>query len=99
MTKLVRDKIPDIIRAKGEDPQVHQADEADRVKLLIDKLREEADELRAAKTRADAYEEMADILEVVAALSATFEAEHLDRVRTLKRLARGGFEKLYVLRP
>lgn len=99
MAKLVRDRIPEIIRSKGEDPQVHQAPEADRVRLLLDKLVEEASELRAAKNRASAIEEMADILEVVAALSATFEAEHLAQVRVLKRNERGGFEKLYVLSP
>lgn len=99
MAKLVRDNIPDIIRSKGEDPKVHQAPESLRVKLLLDKLEEEVGELRAAKGTDEAYEEMADVLEVVAALSATFEAERLSQVRALKHHERGGFERLYVLSP
>lgn len=42
---------------------------------------------------------MADVLEVVAALVATFDERRLERLRGLKREIRGGFEKLYVLSP
>lgn len=99
MAKLVRDNIPNIIRSKGENPKVHQAPESDRVRLLLDKLEEEVGELRAAKGTDEAYEEMADVLEVVAALYATFEASRLGQIRTAKLQERGGFERLFVLSP
>lgn len=98
MRKLVRDRIPEIIRSNGEDPKVSQAPEGDRRRLLLTKLGEEAYELKEAEGEDAAYEEMADILEVVAALSATFEAERLERTRLKKQRERGGFEKLYVIR-
>ena len=68
MGKLVRDKIPDIIRASGPTPLVTTvASDAYRT-ALTDKLREEVDELIAAKDADAVVEEAADILEVLAAM-------------------------------
>lgn len=97
LPKLVRDRIPEVLKAKGLDPMYHQAEECRRVPLLIDKLEEEIAELKAAKTEGERYEEMADILEVAAALQASFDRETLGQVRLLKAVERGGFEKLIVL--
>jgi predicted house-cleaning noncanonical NTP pyrophosphatase (MazG superfamily) len=68
--KLVRDKIPGIIRACGRTPRVTTlAAGAYRI-ALYDKLREEVDELIAARTTDAVIEEAADILEVLTAIAA-----------------------------
>lgn len=46
--KLVRDRIPDIIRANGEEPITYQADPAEYRRRLRDKLLEEVDEFLTA---------------------------------------------------
>ena len=53
MGKLVRDKIPDIIRASGRTPQVTTLTAGAYRRALHDKLREEVDEL-IATTATDA---------------------------------------------
>ena len=59
--KLVRDKIPDIARGKGQTPVTHIADDAEYKERLIAKL----DEVVAEFKEALATEELADVLEVV----------------------------------
>jgi predicted house-cleaning noncanonical NTP pyrophosphatase (MazG superfamily) len=92
MAKLVRDRIPEICRANGEEPTVIQADPDDYAALLLDKLDEEAAEVRAANpdTRAG---ELADVLEVVYAIADNMgmSREDLERIRQDKAIERGGF--------
>ncbi|WP_322861214.1 nucleoside triphosphate pyrophosphohydrolase [Mycobacterium europaeum] len=93
MGKLVRDKIPDIIRASGRTPHVITLTEGAYRRALYDKLREEVDELIAATATDALMEEAADVLEVVAAIAAerhvTF-AGIVDAARQ-KRAEKGGF--------
>lgn len=97
MPKLVRDRIPEIIEKEGGSPNFRECDPGERWDLLRDKLIEEAGELRGAKNRAQAYEELADVLEVVDAIKATFDPDHLAQVRVLKAATKGRFDKGYVL--
>lgn len=95
--KLVRDRIPEIIRANGEEPVTYQADAVEYRTRLRAKLLEEVDEFLTADGGA-AVEELADILEVVYALAAdlgTTEAA-LAAVRSAKALERGGFAQRVV---
>lgn len=89
--KLVRDKIPDIIRAQGESPKVRELDEAEYIVSLHRKLDEEVEEYHAEGK----LEELADIMEVLFALSDTmeFSREELLALCAEKREARGGFGK------
>ena len=60
--KLVRDRIPDIIRADGHIPQCETLDTARYLDALEQKLLEEAAEYR----QTPCMEEMADLMEVQA---------------------------------
>ncbi|WP_306208827.1 nucleoside triphosphate pyrophosphohydrolase [Actinoplanes sp. RD1] len=91
--KLVRDRIPEIIAAHGEVPEVRVL-AADRVfPALVAKLHEEADELASAGPD-DLLGELADVREVLAALTALagFTEEQV-AAAARKRAERGGFDK------
>lgn len=90
MQKLVRDLIPDIIRKKGLTPVVRTIGQEEWVPLLLKKLEEELAELRASM----AIEEIADVMEVLFALSRELgtPADELLSVMMRKRAERGGFE-------
>ena len=62
--KLVRDRIPDIIRADGHIPQCETLDTAHYLDALEQKLLEEAAEYR----QTPCMEEMADLMEVIEAI-------------------------------
>ena len=90
--KLVRDCIPEIIRASGGEPRIRIADGAEYAALLRDKLAEEANEAIAAEA-ADVTEELADVLEVVYAIADEHGVtrDELESVREAKAAERGGF--------
>ena len=88
--KLVRDKIPDIIKAQGEVPQFRLLTGEEYTLELERKLDEETAEFHKEKN----LEELADILEVVYALSENmgYAKEDLLRVFEQKHENRGGFQ-------
>jgi predicted house-cleaning noncanonical NTP pyrophosphatase (MazG superfamily) len=88
--KLVRDKIPQIIRSKGEEPIVSTAGTEEYYIRLRDKLREEVEEYLASDND---REELADILEVLYALARETDTDQheLERLRAAKAEKRGGF--------
>jgi predicted house-cleaning noncanonical NTP pyrophosphatase (MazG superfamily) len=93
--KLVRDDIPDVIRENGETPVTHvETGDAYRERLRA-KLYEEADEFRESGDP----EELADVLEVLAAIreSEGFDREKLERLREQKAEERGRFDDGVVL--
>ena len=95
--KLVRDKVPQIIRARGDEPIVRVADAAEYRALLLAKLVEEVDEVLAADD-ADMPEELADVMEVVLALASDLglDAAQLEELRKAKASERGGFAERIV---
>jgi predicted house-cleaning noncanonical NTP pyrophosphatase (MazG superfamily) len=95
--KLVRDKVPQIIRARGDEPIVRVADAAEYRQLLLAKLAEETDEVLAANDT-DMPEELADVLEVVLALAMDLglDAAQLEEVRKVKASERGAFTERLV---
>jgi len=93
--KLVRDKIPDIIRQKGEPAATHIADEAEYWQKLKEKLLEEVGEFSKDETT----EELADILEVLDAIAAHkgFDMIEVKKIQAVKAAERGGFQKRIIL--
>lgn len=93
--KLVRDRIPDLIRAQGEVPMVRVRDEAEYRQALRQKLREEV----AEYLESGEAEELADVLEVVYALAVAqdMSPEALEALRAEKWAKCGGFEKRLLL--
>jgi len=88
--KLVRDKIPQIIRSKGQEPVIYTADTEEYCVRLRDKLREEVEEYLASDND---REELADILEVLYALAgqAGTDQQQLEKLRAAKAEERGAF--------
>ena len=89
--KLVRDKIPEIIRADGKKPMTRVLGTEEYLEELDKKLNEEITEYQADKS----IEEMADVLEVLFAICEArgHSVEELMEVRAAKREKRGGFEE------
>ncbi|MFC4908605.1 nucleoside triphosphate pyrophosphohydrolase [Actinomadura gamaensis] len=94
--KLVRDRIPEIIRSGGRVPDVRTASAEEYAGLLRAKLREEVDEYLADGDPA----ELADVLEVLHALAAWhgMAPAELEAARAAKAGERGGFGGRVVLR-
>ena len=94
--KLVRDNIPDIIRANGEFPSTRILNDNDYLTALDTKLREEVAEYLEAN---DLYE-IADILEVLRAITVArgMDFDQIEHVRKDKLDKRGGFSKRISLR-
>src|SRR5688572_4575975 len=93
--KLVRDRIPDVIRANGGSPATRILDGPEYLQALATKLVEEAQEFVAAEGAPAALEELADVLEVLCALVEAhgITLEELHGLRTDKAAARGGFSE------
>ena len=93
--KLVRDRIPEIIRQKGGKPQTHTATHEEYRKRLKMKLEEEVAEF--LKSEDDA--ELADILEVIYAIAGAkgISKRKLESLRRKKARERGGFKKRIIL--
>lgn len=93
--KLVRDKIPEIIKKSGKDFKISVADEKQKTEFLEAKLKEEVNEYLEDKN----LEELADVMEVLFGLadSLGFSEEDLINCRNKKRDKRGGFKEGIIL--
>lgn len=94
--KLVRDKIPAIIEAQGQKAKNCILDDEAYKRALEAKLDEEVTEFHKEKN----LEELADILEVVYALSENLghSKEELLKTYEKKHAERGGFrDRIYLL--
>jgi predicted house-cleaning noncanonical NTP pyrophosphatase (MazG superfamily) len=89
--KLVRDKIPDIIRQQGETPRIEILSDDAYLTELDKKLFEEMEEYQGSKEP----EELADILEVIYAICTArgYSVDELYKMREEKLNKRGGFSK------
>jgi len=98
MGKLVRDRIPEIIRAAGGDAQVRVLAEDELLPALTAKLIEEAKEAHGADVD-QLLEELADIRQVILAILAHMGWTEVDLeiASEAKVRDRGGFSRRYWL--
>lgn len=96
MPKLVRDKIPDIIRAGGQECDIEILSDEEYIKALDAKLYEEFVEYH------DSYsvEELADILTVILAIihARGYSMDRLKEIFVEKADKRGRFDKRILLK-
>lgn len=98
--KLVRDRIPEIIESTGKDFSIRILNDEEYIIELKKKSFEELHEYVEATNRADAIEELADLLEIIHAL-AEYHGSNIEevlKVREEKAIKRGGFkEKIFLI--
>ena len=92
--KLIRDKIPEIIREKGKQCIVVEASTDEYRTKLKEKLLEEVNEF----LENPCLEELADIQEVVSTLEEEYNWGSLTLARLDKRIERGAFKKKLILK-
>lgn len=92
--KLVRDKIPEHLDAKGIPYEQSTATPEEIKKRLLEKLIEEVNEFAEAGN----VEELADILEVIEAIRKLPEFANVEEVKKTKREEKGGFDKGIILK-
>ncbi|MDF2545776.1 MAG: hypothetical protein K0R93_674 [Anaerosolibacter sp.] len=93
--KLVRDRIPEIIEKENKVHAIHTATDEEYISQLYEKVIEELNEFKENPSE----EEMADILEVLAAISSYFRLDEdtIQQVREKKNEKRGKFDKRIIL--
>jgi predicted house-cleaning noncanonical NTP pyrophosphatase (MazG superfamily) len=93
--KLIRDKLPAIMRESGITVFERIMKKEEYIKRLNDKLLEEAKEVINATHPKQIREELADLLEVIRAIACINEIEFTDVLQAAdrKRSEKGGFEK------
>ncbi|MFD1039354.1 phosphoribosyl-ATP pyrophosphohydrolase [Virgibacillus byunsanensis] len=98
--KLVRDRIPEIIENTGKDFKTEILNQDRYISELKKKLKEEVTEYQETTTNEDAVEELADVLELMHALSRVHgtSIDEVEQVRKDKAAKRGGFdEKIFLV--
>lgn len=95
--KLVRDRIPEIIKEKtGEDAKTRILEiKEEYLAFLLKKVEEEAHELANAKDKEHVVEEVADVMELIESILEFYDVD-MDTVLKVKKEKsdkRGGFKK------
>ncbi|MGE5580210.1 MAG: phosphoribosyl-ATP pyrophosphohydrolase [Bacillota bacterium] len=93
--KLVRDRIPEIIRSQGKSCVVTTLDRADHLTHLNAKLKEELEEYLSSGE----VMELADVVEIIRAILQVkaVSLEEFEALREKKRQSNGGFDRGYFL--
>lgn len=94
--KLVRDRIPEIINASGNECVIEILSEDNYMAMCDLKLTEELSEYQESKS----LEELADLMEVIYACAAArgYTPSELEAIRLKKQAERGGFSKRLLLK-
>jgi len=92
--KIVRDRIPEILASKGIPYKIEEVPDEEINSALLNKLREEVEELANASNFDEILEEFADIYEVLEKLQRNQGISEVS-LRTFKgekKINKGGFE-------
>ena len=98
--KLVRDKIPEIIEKSGEKAIIKILEDNEYRASLIEKAKEELWEVKTAESIDETKAELADLFEVVRALSEYngFSLSQIIEEADKKASERGGFsERIFLI--
>ena len=93
--KLVRDNIPNIIEANGEEPIYHTLNDEEYWDALLKKDTEELEEVKEAESKDEILKELGDKLEILRAMAEYlgFTLEDVIKQADKKRQTNGGFQK------
>ena len=94
--KLIRDKIPEIIKVDKRNPKIRIMDDEEYRQELFNKVIEEAKELiRTNGKTKEMIKEIGDIYEVIDTIIKTYDLnkDEIKEVQDKRRFERGGFEK------
>lgn len=95
MTKLIRDKIPEILKSKRIAYSIRKASEEEYRNKLKEKLKEEVNEYLKDENK----EELADIQEVLLAIYRLnkYTKQEIEKIRQKKAMEKGQFKKRILL--
>ncbi len=97
--KLIRDKIPEIIKKDGWMPKVRILRKGEFLDAIKKKVLEEAGELIQSKNKKGIIDEIVDIQELLDVLSSELgiTKSQVKKLQAAKRKKRGGFKKRLLL--
>jgi predicted house-cleaning noncanonical NTP pyrophosphatase (MazG superfamily) len=99
--KLVRDRIPKIIRADHGEPETTTLNDKKFIDELFKKLREESEELIKEKGhKKELIKEIGDVYEVIEAIIDFYELDvkEIKKLKATRKKERGGFKKRIYLK-
>ncbi len=99
--KLVRDNIPDMIRAKRKNCEIVQITDVQEFQQeLFKKIKEEASSLVMARTKEQFLDEYIDLMLVLNTIMQQLDikAEDVKKVKEENYLKKGGYKHRYFLR-
>jgi predicted house-cleaning noncanonical NTP pyrophosphatase (MazG superfamily) len=98
--KLIRDKIPEIIRRDNAVPKISYLNNKRFIVELKKKLLEEGSELQETNDKKSVLNELSDILEIIQSIAKTEKIlwRNVEEKRKLKNKERGGFKKKIFLK-
>ena len=93
--KLIRDKIPEIIRNDNQIPKIQILKKKEFIKELKNKVLEEGKELIEAKTKKEILDELIDLQELIVYIikENKISKSEITRKRKEKNKNRGSFKK------
>ena len=93
--KLIRDRIPEIIKEAGWVPTIKTLRKSEFLKAIKKKVFEEAGELMQTKDKKGIVDEIVDIQELLDVLAAEIKMTkpQIKKIQAKKRKKRGGFKK------
>ncbi|WP_280770226.1 nucleoside triphosphate pyrophosphohydrolase [Salipaludibacillus daqingensis] len=97
--KLVRDRIPDIIRMNGQKLEYRRINGDEFIREAKKKLNEEMKEYLEAQNSEQAVEELADLVELIYCLAEKhgYSKSELEAIRLEKSERRGSFQEGWFL--